>query len=112
MGQPTADAPQGLPFGFIQVTLDEQIPRGEQRGALRGQPLFRAGRLLGCWRARAPFAQFGLLGCQGLAGAGHGTSDGFAHLGHDMKRTDVMRDLSEHLDEGRGRERRAISRDA
>ena len=26
LGQATGDAPQGLPFGFVQVTLDEQIP--------------------------------------------------------------------------------------
>jgi len=45
---------------------------GEQRRALRGQPLFRAGCLLGRWRARAPSAQFGLLGCQAFAGAGDG----------------------------------------
>jgi hypothetical protein len=36
LGQPTADAPQGLPFGCVQVTLDTQIPMGEQRGAVRG----------------------------------------------------------------------------
>jgi len=84
---------------------------GEQRGALCFQPLFRAGRLLGRWRARAPSAQFGLLGCQGFACAGHGTYNGFAHLGHDMKRTDLMRDIPEHLCEGHGIERRAIGRD-
>jgi hypothetical protein len=48
LGHPTADAPQDLPFGFVHVTLDEQVPRGEQRGALRFEPFFRAGRLLGC----------------------------------------------------------------
>jgi hypothetical protein len=25
LGYPTADAPQGLPFGFVEVTLDEQM---------------------------------------------------------------------------------------
>jgi hypothetical protein len=55
------------------VTLDDQISMGKQRGALRFQSLFRAGRLLGGWRARAPSAQGGLLGCQTLAGAGDST---------------------------------------
>jgi hypothetical protein len=111
LGPPTRATPQELAFGFGQVTLDEQIPMGEQRGALRCEPLFRAGRLLGCGRARAPFASFGLLGCEALAGAGHSPEDGFVHLGHDRKRPDVMRDVPEHLCEGHGRERRAIGRD-
>ena len=112
LGPPTADTPQGLPFGFVQVTLDEQIPMGEPRGAWRFQPLGRAGRLLGRWRARAPLAPGGLLGCQALACAGHGPSDRLVPLGHDMQRTEVMRDIPEPLHEGGGRERRAIGRDA
>ena len=76
------------------------------------QPLFRAGRLLSRWRARAPFAQLRLFGCQGLVCAGHGTQYGFRHIGHDVKLTDLMRHLPEHLQEGLGIERRAIGRDA
>jgi hypothetical protein len=41
---------------------------GEQRGALRGEPLFGAGRGLRGWRARPAFGQLGLRGCQALAG--------------------------------------------
>lgn len=54
LGYATADTPQGLPYGCIQVTLDEERVRGEQRGALLCQPFFDAGRLRGRWRARAP----------------------------------------------------------
>jgi len=111
LGPSTADAPQGLPFGFIEVTLDTQIPLGAQGGAWLGQPLFRAGRRLRRLRARPSFGQFGLRGCQALAGAGHGTSDCCAALRQDMKRADVMRDIPAHLPERRGRERRAIGGD-
>ena len=71
--QTTGDTPQELAFGFVQVPLNKQIPMGEQTSALRFQSLFCAGRLLGCWRARAPSAQLGSLGCEALAGAGYGT---------------------------------------
>src|SRR5262249_44181703 len=66
LGYPTADAPQGLPCGCAQVTLDEQMACGAQRGAWRGEPLCGAGGLLGCWRARAPSTQCGWCGCQAL----------------------------------------------
>ena len=105
LGHPPGDPPEGLAVGCAQVPLDEQRPMGAQCRALRGQPLFGAGGLRGRWRARAPSTPFGWGGCQALAGAGNGTSDGFAHLGHDMKRTDVMRDIPAHLCAGRGRER-------
>jgi hypothetical protein len=111
LGEITGDAPQGLACGGVQVPLDAQRPMGEQTGALRFQPLCGAGRLLGRWRARAPLAPLRLLGCQALAGAGHGPSDGLGHLGHARQRTDVMRDLPEHLHAGRGRARRAIGGD-
>ena len=94
------------------MTLDKEIPMGEQRDALRGEPLFGARRRLRGRRARSAFGQFGLRGCQTLASAGHGTSDGFVHRGHDMKRTDVMRDIPKHLHEGGGIEGRAIGREA
>ena len=46
----------------------------------------------------------GLVGCQGFACAGHGTYNGFAHLGHDMKRTDgsspSLRPVSEPDNQG------------
>ena len=112
LGQPTSATPQELAFGFGQVTLDEQMPLGEQRGALRCQPLFRAGCRLRGLRAWPTSGQCGLRGCQALAGAGHGTSDRLVHLGHNMKRTDLMRDIPEHLHEGCGIEGRAISREA
>jgi hypothetical protein len=86
-------------------TTDEQIAMGEQRRALRCQPFFCAGGLLCRWRARASSTQFGLCGCQALTGAGYSPYDGFADLGHDMKRTDLMRDIPEHLCEGHGIER-------
>jgi hypothetical protein len=73
---------------------------GEQRGALRGEPLFGAGRRLRGWRARPAFGQFGLRGCQALAGASHSTQHRFDHLGDDMKLADVMPHLPEHLPEG------------
>jgi hypothetical protein len=72
LGQPPGEAPQGLACGLAPVTLDDPISRGKQRGTLLCQPLVRAGRLLGGWRARAPLASWGVLGCQALAGAGHG----------------------------------------
>ena len=95
----------------MQVTLDKQIPRGAQRSPLPGEPLFRPGCRLCGRRARPASGPLGWHGCQALAGAGHGASDRSVHLGHEMKRTDVMRDIPEHLDEGGGRERRAIGRD-
>ncbi len=112
LGQPTADTPQGLPFGCVQVTLDEQRPLGAQSGAVRCQPRLRAGRRLGRWRARGPCAPWGLLGCQVLACAGPGPADRFVHLGHEMQRTDVLRDIPAPLHEGGGSARRAIGRDA
>jgi hypothetical protein len=84
---------------------------GEQRGALRREPLFDAGRCLRGWRARPAFAQFGLLGCQVLAGAGHRPHHRFHHLGDDMKLADLMPHLPEHLLEGFRIERRAIGGD-
>ena len=72
LGQPTADTPQELPFGCVQVTLDTQIPMGEQRSTLPGEPLFRTGCRLCGLRARPASGQCGLRGCQALAGAGHG----------------------------------------
>jgi hypothetical protein len=91
------DAPQNLAFGFAHVTLDEQIAMGEQRRALRFQPLFRAGCLLCRWRARAPSAQCGLLGCETLPCARHSTQHRFDHIGEDMKDTDLMRHPTEDL---------------
>jgi hypothetical protein len=105
LGQPTGDTPQSLTFGFAQVPLDDQRAMSEQRGALRFEPLFRAGCLLCCWRTRAPFVQWGLLDYQALAGAGYGTSDRFAYLGPNRKRTDLMRDIPEDLGERHGIER-------
>jgi len=95
----------------VQVTLDEQVPMLEQRGTLRCQPLFRAGGLLGCWCARAPFAQFGLFGCQGFAGAGYRAQHRFDDILDDMKLAQLMRHPTKDLGEGRGRERRAIGSD-
>ena len=60
----------------------------------------------------APFAPFGLLGCQARAGTSHSPPHRFHHLGDDRKLADVMLYLPEHLPEGFRRERRAIGRDA
>ena len=87
------------------MTLDEEISRGEQRGALLCQPFFGASRLLGCWRARAPLGQFGLLGRETLTLAGYSTQHRFDHIGEDMKRTDLMRHPTEELRQGRRIER-------
>lgn len=110
--QPLGDAPQRLACTFAQVMLDKQLAMGEQSGALLFQPLFLAGGVPCRFRARASFGQFGLFGREALACAGHGTSDGFDHLGHDMTRTNLMRHVSEDCSEGLGIQRRPIGRDA
>jgi len=83
------------------VTLDEQIPMGEQRSALRGEPLFGASCLLGRWRARAPSTQFRLLGRETLPRAGHRTQHRFDHISHDRERTELMPDAAKNLRQGR-----------
>src|SRR5262245_49889563 len=84
---------------------------GEQRGALRGEPLFGAGCRLRGWRAWPAFGQFGLLGCQALAGASYRPYHRFHHLGDDMKLADLMPHLPEYLPEGFRIERCALGGD-
>jgi hypothetical protein len=80
---------------------------------VRCQPLFRASRLLGRWWARAPVAPLGGCGAaRPWRAAGDGAEDSLAPLGHDRKRTEVLRHLPEHRYEGHGIERRARGGDA
>jgi hypothetical protein len=89
LGQATADTPQGLALGFVEVPLDKELPMGEQRGALCGEPLFGAGRRLRGWRARPAFGQFGLRGCQSLAGASHSPYDQKTRIRLDKRTYDL-----------------------
>ena len=111
VGPPAGEAPQQRAGGFAHVPLEAQLPLAAQRRALRCQPLGRAGGLLCRWRTRAPAAPCGLCGCQALAGASDGTSDGCADLGHEMQRTAWRPHRPAPLPEGCRRERRAIGGD-
>jgi hypothetical protein len=102
------NAPQNLTFGFAHVTLDEQIPMGEQRSAVRFQPLFRAGSLLGHLCARTAPGQFGLLSRQALALAGHRFQHRFDDILDDMKLAQLMGHPAKDLGEGCGIEGRTI----
>ena len=85
-----------------QRTLHEQMPMGVQVDALLGESFFLAGCSLRCRGARTPFGQFGLLGPETLARAGHSTQHRFDHLGEDMKHTDLMRHPTKELRQGFG----------
>jgi len=91
--------------------LDAQIPMREQTGAWRCQPLFGADRLLGRWRPRAPWAQFGLVGCQARAGTGPRPHPRVHPRGDEMKLADVRPSLPTHLPERLRSARRALGGD-
>ncbi len=73
---------------------------GEQSSALHVQPLFRASRLLGRWRARTPFGQLRLLGSEPLPLAGYRTQHRFDHIGHNMELTELMPYSAKNLRQG------------
>jgi hypothetical protein len=112
LGEPTADAPQGLACGCVQVPLDKQIPMGEQRGAWRFQPPCGASGLCGRPCTRTAPGQWGLRRRQALALAGHRLHHRCDDLLDDMTLAQLMGAPAKDLGEGGGLEGRTIGGDA
>jgi hypothetical protein len=108
LGEPTADAPQGLPCGFVQVPRDAQRAGGEQRGVWRGPPRCRAGRRRGRLGARTAPGPCGVLSRHALARAGHRLHHGFDDRLDDVTRAPLMGPPAKDRGEGGRREGRTI----
>jgi hypothetical protein len=93
------------------MVLHEQVAVLEQITDLPLDPLLPPRRTPRLFRTGATLSQLGLLRRELLAHLGDGTEDRLGQLGQDVEFTDLMRHVTEDLDD-RGRiERRAIRRD-